>query len=530
MKPFSPSARAALFALAIALFALFTYRAGLSSGFANEDRHFIVKNAVVKDLSNLPLIWKSSDTIGVGGQNPYYRPVTTTSFAIDTAIWGQNGAGFHFTSMLLHAASCVLLFFLGRRLAGEWGGLAAAAAFAAHPANAEAVSYISARGDLLCGVFLLSSVLLFARWVDTGKKAWYALSLAAGALALLSKELAYLLPALIVAVYFLSDRKAGAWKHLLGFAALVAAYLALRSTIVEYNDWGDDPLATRLATSGTLIAAYVKHTVFPFFLRYFYAMPTYESFGEPIALMSWAFVLLASAALVYAAKRMPEAAFGILLYVGALFPVAGFVTLIRPRLMSDRYLYIPLMGAALFAGVVLSRLLASKAPDYAKKATIASVAALALAMSGYAYARSTAWADSCALFKAASEESPEDPSPLFEYGVALLDRDDHDGAEKCFLEASRMGYGKPALFANLGIIALNRHKYEEAESYMMGAIKKSPNDPLFWSNFAVLQERKGDRRRAFLSSMEALKRNPWDATARNIFDRNKGAAMEVSAD
>ena len=63
-----------------------------------------------------------------------YMPVTWMTFAVDRSFWRDDPAGYHFTSVLLHATAAIVVLFLARRLlrialgpgpegsAGLWGG------------------------------------------------------------------------------------------------------------------------------------------------------------------------------------------------------------------------------------------------------------------------------------------------------------------------------------------------------------------------------------------------------------------------
>jgi protein O-mannosyl-transferase len=87
-----------------------------------------------------------------------YMPVTWMTFAVDRSFWRDDPAGYHFTSVLLHATAAIVVLFLARRLlrialgpgpegsAGLWGGATVAAlAFAVHPMRVEPVQVTSAR-------------------------------------------------------------------------------------------------------------------------------------------------------------------------------------------------------------------------------------------------------------------------------------------------------------------------------------------------------------------------------------------------
>ena len=97
----------------------------------------------------------------------YYRPVGFVSFAADASVWGWHAGGFHVTNLVLHCVNVLLVFALARRLVTPSVAGLAAALFAAHASNQEAVYWISARFDLLATCGVLATVLL-----ATKRQAW----------------------------------------------------------------------------------------------------------------------------------------------------------------------------------------------------------------------------------------------------------------------------------------------------------------------------------------------------------------------
>jgi hypothetical protein len=121
----------------------------------------------------------------------YYRPLGFVSHAVDWAIAGQNARQFHLTNLLIHAINTLLVLLIGRSLSPRsLAGPLAAALFALHASNNEAVVWMSARFDLLATCFALAAVCwMVRRWAGT---AWVPSLFFFPAL--LSKEAAVALP------------------------------------------------------------------------------------------------------------------------------------------------------------------------------------------------------------------------------------------------------------------------------------------------------------------------------------------------
>src|SRR5262249_24613379 len=111
-----------------------------------------------------------------------YMPVTWMTYAMDQSLWRDHAAGYHLTSLILHAATAIAVLALARRLlrsalglgpegnAGLWGGATVAAlAFAVHPFRVEPVAWASARGTVVGGLLLVLSVLVYVKGWEHGR-------------------------------------------------------------------------------------------------------------------------------------------------------------------------------------------------------------------------------------------------------------------------------------------------------------------------------------------------------------------------
>jgi hypothetical protein len=107
------------------------------------------------------------------------RPLTYLTFWANYQAGGASPLGWHVVNLLLHVASVLLAFASLRRLIPERAALLAAALFAVHPLNAEAVNYIFARSTLLCTVLTLASLRSWVNGRHWHAVAWFAPALLA---------------------------------------------------------------------------------------------------------------------------------------------------------------------------------------------------------------------------------------------------------------------------------------------------------------------------------------------------------------
>jgi len=172
----------------------------------------------------------------------YYRPIELLSFGTDYTLWQLRPPISRCVNILLHCLN-VLLFaaLLFNLLALSPSSRAralpvtamAASLFCFLPISAEPVSWIAARGELLCAAFSLVCMLALITWARTGKARWAALSILATLLALGTKETAIALPPLAAAaVLFLRQRPL---RSRLALAALLIGCLAAYALFRHYT-------------------------------------------------------------------------------------------------------------------------------------------------------------------------------------------------------------------------------------------------------------------------------------------------------
>jgi hypothetical protein len=113
-------------------------------------------------------------------------PLTNLTLWLNYQVAGDLGVTYHLINLLLHIAAVLLAYDVLRRWIGDTPALIAAAIFAVHPLQSEAVNYISARGALLTTIFLLWGARILAGMpsgpVATHGDAWRPTEIATAAL------------------------------------------------------------------------------------------------------------------------------------------------------------------------------------------------------------------------------------------------------------------------------------------------------------------------------------------------------------
>src|SRR6185436_15549676 len=135
--------RSWILGLAAAVLAVLPFAQSLGGAFVYDDHALIEDRDAVHALARLPELWKGEFWQGLAPIHfRYVRPIVSTSYALDWALWGGKPAGFHATNLALHAAAAWLLFAALRRWSGSLavpslGTLVATVGWAWHPSKVE---------------------------------------------------------------------------------------------------------------------------------------------------------------------------------------------------------------------------------------------------------------------------------------------------------------------------------------------------------------------------------------------------------
>ena len=359
--------------LSLLLFALIfaTFLPALRSGFIDiDDGIFITRNPHLP-LTLANVLWAVGHSY-----NANWLPVTLWSFMADNWLWGREPWGFHLTNLLLHAANCVLLFLVLRRMTGSvWRSLAVAGLFGLHPLRVESVAWISERKDVLSTLFWLLALWFYARFAlsraasqSTQSPATpglrptanrfaasdYALALLFFAFGLMSKPMVVTFPFVLLLLDFWPlarwprNSLARVLVEKLPFLLLSAVVSAI-TYVAQKNASMLDPVFTGLSVTlgeraeNALVSygRYLGKLFWPVNLCVGYPYP--DRWPVPVILLAGLLVVGITVFTFVLRRRAPYLLTGWLWYLGTLVPVLGLVS-VGAQAMADRYSYIPSMG------------------------------------------------------------------------------------------------------------------------------------------------------------------------------------------
>lgn len=517
--------------LVVAAAAFAVHLPALFGEFVYDDMTQVLQNRWIRDLGHLGEIFRGSvwSFQAASGVSNYYRPAMHVIYALEYQLFGLKPWGFHLVNLFLHAGVSVLVLLLVRRLFADLGGrdsgdgsgfltpaFAAALLFATHPVNTEAIAWVAAVPELSFTLFGLLAFLSFRR-SEGGWGRFYWLSVGLFFAATLCKETAFVLPALL-ALYEILVRKPPALgllgrllARLVPFGAAGAVTLALRlhalSGFAPEKRWPELSTLQCALNATTLFAKYLLALVLPVGLNAFHVLHPVRSPLEPLAaagLLGTAAFLAASA---FAWRRSRLAFFGLLVIAVPLFPVL-YIRVVGENAFAERYLYLPSIGFALLAALLLFAI-------GRERARFAILATVALLFAAGSFARTLVWKDNFALFADTAAKSPDHFQSQASFANALYEKGEVDAAIQRYRLAIALDPGQCTPRQNLATAYLRKGLVDEAIAELTHPAVRNAGDPEAAAKLAFAYTAKGWLAAAVTQYEEALRLDPKAAEVHN---------------
>ena len=507
-RPWVPFALAA----AAALMAGLVYVSALSNPFVYDDRRVVLENLSIRDLSNVRALLL----------NDVFRPVVNITYAIDYAMWGLAPFGFHVTSVLLHMANVVLLFVLMRRLSGDAGStraapsslpamtrrkgaakldrnrdwipdvhasansaaFAAAAVWAVHPLMTQGVGYVSGRSELLCALFVLASFLCLHAWLFRRRAAWLVPGIGCWVLALASKEVAVMLPVVLLAydTLLFSREEGDARKRLarvyipmLAFVAVAGAarltvFVAVENVSRASFDWGN------VLVGLDVVQRYVSLMFLAAPQSIFHTAQVVTPILRPLVILNALWMTALGILAWRMHRRAPLVAFGALWFVLMLLPSVAMLVLDIGEPMAEQRVYLAGAGFAMAAGAAFGRLREWPAGQRGilRMAVTATLVLFLAALASRTLARNAVWSDPVRLWREAVANAPDVWVPHRGLGDALRARGDYSGASEAYRQAVRLRPQEVNTHLALAVTLTLTGRAQEAYSGFAEAARLSP--------------------------------------------------------
>jgi hypothetical protein len=370
------------------------YLGALGAGFVWDDTGLVLRNELTVSWSNLPAVFAGDLWDGAPvekGTSGYYRPLMVLSLMVDYQLFGFNALAHHVHSLLWHLLAVFLLLQLLRSTLGEAWAWPAAAVFALHGVQSEAVIWISARNDSMALSLGLVALILSLREERRLRDA-----ILAGvftALAGMTKESVLLLPVCMWMLVQMGSLERG-FKRYLPMLMGIVVVLVIRAGLGVGLSEGGSALGWSLMMSKThqLVGLIGQLVWVPwplcagYPLEWMDRLPVWRSWTGLALLGSWLVICLKTEG-----ERGRLARWGLVWMGVCLVPVLP--ALAARGLFGERYLYLPLIGFGISLAAVLHK---------------RSVLLLPLLLSWIVcvQVRSPDWRDDIELWSAAAEVYP----------------------------------------------------------------------------------------------------------------------------
>ncbi|MDE2667811.1 MAG: tetratricopeptide repeat protein [Acidobacteriota bacterium] len=466
----------ALAALALCLLAAVCYLpAMLWGGFVWDDDIWYESQAVL-EWSGLGAIWSWPSGME---KERHYWPLTYSTFWLEHKIWGLEPVGYHVVNVLLHLLNSLLLWRLLLRLAvpGAW---IVAAAFAAHPLHVESVAWIIERKDVLSGLFYLTAVLVWLRFLEQPRPWRYGLALLLFVAGLLSKSVVVTLPvALLIVQWWKAGRITGKDVQRLAPFFLVALLITL-ADLYSYDlerfkldySWPE-----RVLIASRALWFYAGKLAWPTDLSVIY--PLWDiSLGDPWGWLYPAAAMVLAGVLWLARHpigRGPLA--GALFFAVTLSPALGFVNYgyMGYSLVADRFQYLACIGVmAVIIGAAVHG--ASRLPDRWKMGATGLVVVMLALLGTTTWRQAGIYRDTVTLFNHVVSLNPNARNAHRNLSIGLMNAGRLEEALAAATIASAQRPNEGRSYSLLGRILEDLQRMEEAEENYRRVLELNPRN------------------------------------------------------
>lgn len=502
------------------------YQMSFAGAFVFDDFSAIAQNPNIRSLWPLTRAMAAPPDTPLAG-----RPVASLTFALNYALappdardvfepmpagataeeatrFAGNIWGYHLLNLAIHLAAGLALFGVVRRTlrtdrlrphlgsAATSLSLAIALLWLVHPLQTEAVTYVVQRVESLMGLFVLLALYCSIRAADsTRSRLWTGAAILSAALGVGSKEVAALVPVLVMAWdwVFLASVPAGRvrasaiWRVRWPlYAGLVATALLLvifeqgarpKSVGLWLDGW--TPWTYLLTESGVLVH-YIRLACWPSPLILDSYWPMVTSLGDvaaPVALLA----LLAALTVTGLARRNPLGFLGAWFFV-ILAPTSSVLP-IATEVAAERRMYLPLAAvialAVVCAYLVSQFLLARFAADRMRRPVGLAAGALllsciALLLGIGTRARSLDYATDEHIWRDTIRKQPTNARARAALGADLAIAGRYQEAETELLVALSLDASRAETLSNLGAAEFALGKLDASITHLERAVALRP--------------------------------------------------------
>jgi tetratricopeptide (TPR) repeat protein len=513
----------------------------VQGGFVWQDDWRVSENPLLWSWSGLARAWGQ----GLGGS---YRPMAQTVLCLEHHFAGHSAWVYHLTSILFHGFNAVLLWGVLRRLEirGAWF---AAALFALHPVQVQAVAWVSQQPHLLGAGLCLAAVWAYLRLAeirpplpddlvpkdkreadhfleDEPEVALYIMALVLTVFAVLSDGTAIGLPFVLVLLVWwkrgtVSRRE---WLRLAPFfaIAIVGAVILVRAGLGAADPGGIAPtlsIAERALVATRGIWAYLLRIVWPYPLLFVY--PRWSV--SPVE--RWQYLFPAGLAIILAVLWAARRFWG----RGPIVAMLVYLTLFIPATWTimgssapSIYLadYLQYLAAAVPLALIASAivgLVSRPVSPILARCLRAGTAIVSLAVLGiFSLLQETSYSSAKDLWKATLDQDPTVTVARVQYSTLLIREGRLQEAMDVLRDTEPSTTSDPAILRAWGQVYLAREQWADAIQSFTAAHKVDPANHEITLGLATAYSRANRVDDALRLYSEELDRKPDEGIYNNM--------------
>ncbi|MBI2412600.1 MAG: tetratricopeptide repeat protein [Deltaproteobacteria bacterium] len=478
------------------------------------------------------------------------RYVTYLTFALNYRFGGLSTTGYHIVNVIIHALNSIGVYLLvagisrtpllkGRVASANAIALFSAVLYAAHPVQTEAITYISQRFASLATLFYVYSIVFYLKWrlANGPRQRWffYILPIALVVLAQKTKEIAFTLPFMLAFLEFALFEKGRYGSRVARLVPFALCLLIIPLTVYGHDLllWGGDKAVgdevrnlqlkdlhsisrhDYLLTQFRVIVTYLRLLVLPTGQNLDYDYPMYRSIAEPAVFLSMIFIasVFFFGLWLFARSIRKGGGYGALAGLGVIwfFVTISIESSIIPikDLIFEHRLYLPSVGAALFAATAIFSLKDRFAPGLKTSVfTALAVVVFAAPLGAATYSRNSLWTDEAAIFEDAAKKSPGKERVHYNLAWAYQGKGEKAKAIEHYKETIRLKPDKDKAHYNLAVLYQSTGDRAGALKHFKEAVNISPRNATAWYNMAAIYHDMGDDSGAIERYAEAIRINP----------------------
>jgi protein O-mannosyl-transferase len=477
---------------------------GLTAPFQMDDTICISSNTSIRSLARLGdvLFYPHQEGRPVDG-----RPLLNLSLAINRAAVGTSPAAFRSVNILLHwLAACLLLDVVRRLLAlptmpaivqrrRSAIAFVAVLAWAVHPVQTAAVTYIIQRSEILAAIFLLAGLDLTVAGLLTGRKSLLPGVAASAATGAASKETIVSLPL----VTLLVDRAliAESWWEVRRHRAWhLAAAAGWPVVMVMLTVWGGRGSSAGLGSASPwlyflrqaeAIWIYLGRIAWPARLVFDYG----DRLGSGLT-TDWPW--LAATTLLFLGVcvgfwRWPRIFLGPLLFFVLLGPTSSIIP-VMTQTAGEHRVYLASAALIVPAIVGLAWLADRRRVPVWSQAAVAAIVLIALA--GRTAARNIEYLSSDTIWRQSLAFDSANERAAINLATAALDNDSADEASRLLAGVNPCGRYRLAVLSNTARLAIKTGRLADAVAAYDAFLADKPDDAEIHAVRGSVHRRRGD--------------------------------------